>query len=114
MCVCVCVRERERDFVCETLCVYVCHCVRACLRVCGWVGGGEKNIQCANTHNYTKQWYTSIQNIGKVNKHFRKKYGKNTRTQDHVHMRTYTHNPWSTTVSDLVYCLLSGYVNMFY
>ena len=23
----------------------------------------KKNIQCAYTHNYTNQWYTSVQNI---------------------------------------------------
>ena len=26
----------------------------------------KKNLQCANTRNYTNQWYTSIQNIGKL------------------------------------------------
>jgi len=26
----------------------------------------KKNIQCANTDNYTNQWYTSVQNIRKL------------------------------------------------
>ena len=26
----------------------------------------KKNIQCTNTHNYTNQWYTSVQNIRKL------------------------------------------------
>jgi len=37
----------------------------------------------ANTHNYTGQWYISIQNM-KINKHFHTKHGKNTHTQDHT------------------------------
>ena len=30
----------------------------------------KENIKCADTHNYTNQWYTSIQNIRKLTNMF--------------------------------------------
>ena len=41
----------------------------------------SNNIQSTNTHNYTNQWYTIVQNIRKINEHIHTKHGKNTRTQ---------------------------------
>ena len=32
----------------------------------------KKNIHCANTHNYTNQWYTNEHT--KINKHFHTKH----------------------------------------
>ena len=49
----------------------------------------RKNIQYANTHNDTNQWYINIQNK-KINKHFHPKHGKNTCIQDHAHTYKYT------------------------
>ena len=52
----------------------------------------KKNIQCANTNNYTNQWYTSVQNM-KINKHFHIKHGTNTCIQDCTCVHTHTHTP---------------------
>ena len=61
----------------------------------------KKNIQCADTHNYTNQWYTSIQNIRKWTNIFIQSMAKThahkiTRTWAHAHTQTHriarTHN----------------------
>ena len=44
----------------------------------------RKNIQYANTHNDTNQWYANIQNKT-INKHSHTKHGKSTCIQDHAH-----------------------------
>ena len=59
----------------------------------------KKNIQCANTHNYTNQWNTSVQNM-KINKHLHTKHGTNTCTQDRTRAQTHTnmgHSPENWT-----------------
>ena len=48
-----------------------------------------KNIQCTNTHNYTDQRDTSIQNIWKLT--FSHKASQNSTHISHVHTHTHTH-----------------------
>ena len=51
-----------------------------------------KNIQCTNTHNYTDQHDTSIQNIWKLT--FSHKASQNSTHTSHVHTHTHTQCQW--------------------
>ena len=50
----------------------------------------KKNIRRANTHNYTNQWYTSVQNIRKLTFLY-KAWQKQAHTRLHAHACMYTH-----------------------
>ena len=65
----------------------------------------KKNIQCPNIHNYTNQWYTSVQNIrkgtniciqnlAKTHAHNIARRHTHTHTHARTHARTHTHSPW--------------------
>ena len=80
----------------------------------------QKYIQCANTHNYTNQWYTSVQNIRKgtniciqnmakthahniarIHTHTHTHTHARTHARMHTHTHTHTHTRTHTAEKDM-------------